>query len=225
MLKTLALIPARGGSKGIPRKNCRLLAGKPLIAWSIEAALASPYIDSVVVSTDDQEIADISRQYGAQVPFMRPSELAQDDSPGMAPVLHALEQLPQFDHILLLQPTSPLRTLGEVNRCIEFAVARQAKAVVSVNESAQSPYWMYRLDVDSYLSQLIPSSEFTSRQQLPPVFSLNGALYFANCEWLKKTQTFLTHETLGFVMPIEQSLDIDTPFDWKIAELLLADTL
>lgn len=224
-MKTLALIPARGGSKGIPRKNCRLLAGKPLIAWSIEAALASPFIDSVVVSTEDQEIAEISLEYGALVPFMRPSELAQDDSPGMAPVLHALTMLPEFDHILLLQPTSPLRTVIEINRCIEFAIAQKANAIVSVCESAQSPYWMYELDATNHLSKLIANNDITRRQELPTVYSLNGALYFARTEWLHKAQTFLTDETLGFVMPLEQSLDIDTPFDWKIAELLLAETL
>jgi len=224
-LKTLALIPARGGSKGIPRKNCQLLAGQPLIAWSIQAALASPLIDCVVVSTEDPEIAAISVQLGALVPFIRPIELAQDDSPGIAPVLHALSMLPEFDHVLLLQPTSPLRTVTQINQCIEFAITQKANAVVSVCESTHSPYWMYRLDSSNHLSKLISCSDIPRRQELPAVYSINGALYFARTEWLLKTQTFITEETLGFVMPTEQSVDIDTPFDWKIAELLLAETL
>ena len=107
-MSILALIPARGGSKGVPRKNIRELCGKPLIAWSIEAAQKSKYIDRLVVSTEDEEIAEIARYYGAEVPFMRPPELSRDETSGMAPVLHALEQLPGYENILLLQPTSPL---------------------------------------------------------------------------------------------------------------------
>ena len=113
--RTLALIPARGGSKGIPRKNIRLIAGKPLIAWTIEAALRSSLLDAVMVTTDDPEIAEVASRAGAQVPFLRPAALAQDDTPGIAPVLHALDMLPGYDAVLLLQPTSPLRNTADID--------------------------------------------------------------------------------------------------------------
>jgi CMP-N,N'-diacetyllegionaminic acid synthase len=224
-LKTLALIPARGGSKGIPRKNIRLLAGKPLVAWSIQAALACPEIERVVVSTDDAEIAEISRRWGAEVPFMRPAELAQDDSPSMDTVLHALRQLPQFEAVVLLQPTSPLRTKADIQGCLAMAATEQARCVVSISEPASSPYWMFTLEPNGSLSKLISAPEVTRRQDLSPAYAINGALYYAQTEWLRANKNFLTAETLGYVMPPEKSLDIDTPLDWKIAELLLLNSL
>lgn len=223
-MKTLALIPARGGSKGIPRKNIRLLAGKPLIAWSIQAALACPEIERVVVSTDDAEIAEISRRWGAEVPFMRPAELAQDDSPSMDTVLHALRQLPQFDAVVLLQPTSPLRTKADIQGCLAMAATEQARCIVSISEPASSPYWMFTLEQNGSLSKLISAPEVTRRQDLSPAYAINGALYYAQTGWLRANKNFLTAETLGYVMPPEKSLDIDTPLDWKIAELLLLNS-
>ena len=224
-MKTLALIPARGGSNGIPRKNIRLLAGKPLIAWSIQAALACPEIERVVVSTDDAEIAEISRRWGAEVPFMRPAELAQDDSPSMDTVLHALRQLPQFDAVVLLQPTSPLRTKADIQGCLAMAATEQARCIVSISEPASSPYWMFTLEQNGSLSKLISAPEVTRRQDLSPAYAINGALYYAQTGWLRANKNFLTAETLGYVMPPEKSLDIDTPLDWKIAELLLLNSL
>src|ERR1700733_1950126 len=117
-MNVLGLIPARGGSKSIPRKNIKDIAGKPLIAWTIESALGSGLLAAVVVSTDDLEIGEVARRYGAETPFVRPAELARDDTPGVAPVLHALEVLPGFDAVLLMQPTSPLRTTEDINECI-----------------------------------------------------------------------------------------------------------
>ena len=222
-MKVLALIPARGGSKGIPRKNIRLLAGKPLIAWTIEAALASAHVSSVVVSTEDDEIADISRQWGAQIPFIRPAELAQDDTPGMAPVLHALDHLTQFDAILLLQPTSPLRTTADIDACLLLAQTRQANAIVSVCEPESHPGWMYTLDDNHCLKNLTGVPLCTRRQDLPRVYALNGALYFARTDWLRQHRSFISEDTMGFLMPKEKSIDIDTLFDWKMAELLLAE--
>jgi CMP-N-acetylneuraminic acid synthetase len=221
-LKTLALIPARGGSKGIPHKNIRQFAGKPLIAWTIEAALACPHIDDVVVTTDDVEIAEISRLWGARVPFMRPPELAQDSSPSIDVVMHALNQLPGYDAVVLLQPTSPLRTVDDLNGLLVFARDQQAHAVVSIAEPAASPYWMYQLTSNRELKKLIETPDITRRQNLPAVYALNGALYFANIEWLKQTQSFLTDETKGYVMTRENSLDIDTPLDWEFAELVMS---
>lgn len=222
-MKTLALVPARGGSKGIPRKNIKLLAGKPLIAWTIEAALASRLVDAVVVSTEDEEIADIARNFGAQVPFLRPAELARDDTPGIAPVLHALGQLPGFDSVMLLQPTSPLRTSEDIDECILLAEKLDAPAVVSVNETDAHPYWMYRIGENQHLESLMATESIALRQQLPPVYVLNGALYHARVNWLMRNRTFMTAETIAFVMPPQRSLDIDSLLDWKLAELLVGE--
>ncbi len=227
-MKTLALIPARGGSKGVPRKNVQAIAGKPLIAWTVQAALACQQIDQVVVSTDDDEIARISRMWGADVPFMRPAELAQDDSPSIDTVLHALNCLPHFDAIVLLQPTSPLRTTGDIADCITYAIAQKANAVMSISEASQSPYWMVQLMEANRIKKIIdnPRSDHASRRQdLPTAYAFNGALYFALTDWLIQNRTFLTDETRAFVMPQQRSVDIDTPLDWKLAELLLTESL
>jgi CMP-N-acetylneuraminic acid synthetase len=224
-LKTLALIPARGGSKGIPRKNIKPMAGKPLIAWTIEAALNAQLVDAVVVSTDDAEIAEISRQWKAQIPFMRPPELAQDDTPGIDPVLHALDKLPGYDAVLLLQPTSPLRTAADIDACIRLAHSKQAPSVVSVCEPEQHPYWMYKMDPELGLASLIDVPAFYRRQDLPAVYALNGALYYAHADWLRAHRSFEAENTVGYVMPRERSVDIDTLLDWKIAELLITERM
>jgi len=222
-LRILALIPARGGSKGIPRKNIKSIAGKPLIAWTIEAALCSRVLDAVVVSTEDEEIAGVARQWGAQVPFRRPPELARDDTPGIAPVLHALEQLPDFDAVLLLQPTSPLRTTEDIDACIGLAQDMQVSSVVSVSEPGKHPYWMYRLGADQRLQTLIDVPPILRRQDLPPVYAVNGALYYARADWLRQHHAFVTAETVAYVMPPERSVDMDTLLDWKLAEMLLKE--
>ena len=224
-MKTFALIPARGGSKGIPRKNIKLIAGKPLIAWTIEAALRSSLLSAVVVSTDDPEIADVARRAGAQVPFMRPAELAQDQTPGLDPVLHALDQLPQFDSVLLLQPTSPLRTTDDIDACLQLAFLHKAPSVVSVSEADPHPYWTYRVTEGQALTRFVDSEPVARRQDLPQAFALNGALYFAEVNWLRRSGAMLGPETLAYVMPKERSVDLDTPLDWKFAELLLKETL
>lgn len=222
-MKTLALIPARGGSKGIPRKNIKIIAGKPLIVWTIEAALRAAHIDAVVVSTDDEEIAAIARQAGAQVPFMRPAELASDAATGMAPVMHALDVLPEFDAVLLLQPTSPLRSTADIDACLALAVARAAPAVVSVSEPDAHPYWTYRIDDTLAMRPMIEAAPVARRQDLPTAGALNGALYYARTDWLRDNAGFIGEGTLAYMMPRERSVDIDTPFDWKFAELLLKE--
>lgn len=222
-MKVLGLIPARGGSKGIPRKNIKSIAGKPLIAWTIESALKSALLSAVVVSTDDLEIGEVARRYGAATPFVRPTELAQDDTPGVAPVLHALGQIPDFDAVLLMQPTSPLRTAEDIDACIGFAMEAAAGCVVSVTLSSQHPQWMYRLDAGRRLQPVVAAAHVTRRQDLPPVYSANGALYFARSGWLQHHRTFITAETLGYVMPGDRSIDLDSALDWKLAELLLKE--
>lgn len=220
-MKLLGLIAARGGSIGIPRKNIKPIAGKPLIAWTIEAALRSSRLDMVAVTTDDEEIADVARKHGAQVPFLRPAELARDDTPGVDPVLHALKMLPEFDSVLLMQPTSPLRNTADIDACIELAEKQNAPCVISVCSPERHPYWMYVLDAQLQMRPLIDQKHVTRRQDLPPVFSANGALYFARTEWLQRTRTFISPEAIAFVMPNERSIDVDSLLDWRLAESLL----
>lgn len=217
----LAIIPARGGSKGVPRKNIREVAGKPLIAWTIEEAKKSRYIDRIVVSTDDQEIADIAVQWGADVPFMRPAELARDDTPGITPVIHMLTTIqPQYDLVVLLQPTSPLRTVADIDGAIDLMVVRNSKACVSVVEPDKSPFWMYSLN---NLGNLLPllKGDYACRQDIPVVYALNGAVYVAESNWLARVQTFVTDETVAYIMTKERSIDIDTNIDLILANELL----
>jgi CMP-N,N'-diacetyllegionaminic acid synthase len=224
-MKTFALIPARGGSKGIPRKNVKMIAGKPLIVWTIEAALRSTVLSAVVVSTDDPEIAEVALHAGAQVPFMRPSELAQDQTPGLDPVLHAIDQLPQYDSVLLLQPTSPLRNTDDIDGCLRMAMQQNAPSVVSVSEADTHPYWTYRMTENQSLLRFVDSAPIARRQDLPAAVALNGAMYFANVNWLRRSGSLVGMETLAYVMTRERSIDLDTPFDWKFAELLLKESL
>ncbi len=217
----LALIPARGGSKGIPRKNIRPFCGKPLLQWSIDVALAAPSIDRVVVSTDDSEIAEVSLAAGAEVPFLRPEELASDTASGIAPVLHALEQLPEVSDVLLLQPTSPLRLVEDVEAIV--ALRRQAgrEAAVAVTLSGKHPAWMFSLSPQLLLEPLLSAPEAACRQQLKPAYALNGSLYLATREFLERERSFLTADTLGYVIPPERSVDIDNHLDWLWGEFLM----
>lgn len=213
----LAIIPARGGSKGVPRKNVREVAGKPLIAWTIEAAKKSKYIDRLIISSDDAEIIGVAKAWGCEAPFVRPAELAKDETPGIDPVLHALEMLPGYDLVVLLQATSPLRNTEDIDGCIAYCVTNGANACVTVTEAEQSPYWMFTLAPGGNMQPLIPVKEMAARRQdLPKAYLLNGAVYVANRNWLKSRKTFIAEETLGFVMPQERSLDIDTELDLKI---------
>lgn len=217
----LALIPARGGSKGIPRKNIRPFCGKPLLQWSIDVALAAPSVERVVVSTDDLEIAEIARACGAEVPFLRPPELASDTAPGIAPALHVLRQLPDVSHLLLLQPTSPLRQVDDVEATIALSRKTGNDAIVSVTTCSKHPAWMYALSPEQVIMPILDIQDASIRQQLPPAYVLNGALYFASRSFLEYEKKFLTSSTLGYVMPPERSVDIDTLLDWQWGEFLM----
>ncbi|MCR6523208.1 acylneuraminate cytidylyltransferase family protein [Lysinibacillus capsici] len=219
--RCLAVIPARGGSKGVPGKNIRLLAGKPLIAWTIEAAKRSKYITTTIVSTDDEEISTVAIEYGAEVPFIRPAHLAEDDTPGVAPILHALEQCPDYDYVVVLQPTSPLRTTEDIDGTIEKMFKNDGDFCVSVAEAAQSPYWMYTLNKDDVMQPLIDSPLVVRRQELPKAYILNGAVYVAKVEELKKTESFITSETVAYEMPEERSFDIDVEKDFFVCENIM----
>ncbi|WP_036214779.1 cytidylyltransferase domain-containing protein [Lysinibacillus sphaericus] len=218
----LAIIPARGGSKGVPRKNIRDLAGKPLIAWTIEEAKKSKYISRLILSSEDEEIIDIAKHYGCEVPFVRPRELAQDATPGIDPVLHAIQQCPDFDYVVLLQPTSPLRTVEDIDGCIELAIKQHADFCVSVTESEKSPYWMYTIKNNGHLNPLVMEDKIaTRRQDLPKSYVLNGAVYIARTSALVKEKSFLNKNTKAFIMPTMRSFDIDTELDMKICEGIL----
>lgn len=225
----LGLIPARGGSKGLPRKNIKPLLGKPLIAWTIEQALASKYLDRVVVSTDDKEIADISKKYGAEVPFMRPKELAEDNAKGIDVVLHAIDWLKendkrkQYDLIMLLQSTSPLRTTEDIDKAIELLfLLKEAKAIVSVCEVDHHSLWVNTLPDDRCMKDFIkPEIMNKNRQELPKFYRLNGAIYIAYCNYLQKRKSFFGKETFAYIMPREKSIDIDDKIDFKLVEILI----
>jgi CMP-N,N'-diacetyllegionaminic acid synthase len=219
----LAIVPARGGSKGVPRKNIRLLAGKPLIAWTIDEAKKSRYIDRLILSSEDDEIIEVAREFGCEIPFKRPDELAQDDTPGIESVIHAINTLEEkYDFVVLLQPTSPLRTVEDIDGCIHHCIITESPACVSLTEAQQSPYWMYHLDDDMKLKPFMQNGEkINRRQNLPKVYALNGAVYVAESEFINKNRSFLTEETVGYIMSEENSLDIDTEFDFAYCEWLV----
>lgn len=222
----LAIIPARGGSKGVPRKNIRELAGKPLIAWTIEAAKKSKYIDKLILSSEDPEIIDIARQWGCDVPFIRPEGLSKDTTPGMEPILHAIQKLEHYDYIVLLQPTSPLRDTSDIDKCIELCISQDSNACVSVSETEKSPYWMFTLDHSNQMTPMLKDKVVNVRRQdLPTFVALNGAVYVAKCDWLLEYKTFMNSQTIAYVMPKERSIDIDTEFDLWIAEAILTKCL
>jgi CMP-N,N'-diacetyllegionaminic acid synthase len=222
VLRLLAVIPARGGSKSIPRKNIKPFAGKPLLSWTIDAALKVSKISRVIVSTDDIEISQIARRHGAEVPFLRPSELAQDQTAGVYSLLHALEQLPDFDGVLLLQPTSPLRTADDIAGLIDLALESGSDSIVSVSKVNKHPFWMYTIQADKSLHPFCNGGDAVNRRQdLPDVYSLNGAIYFVRSSWVLEKKTLIGQNTLGYVMPEERSIDIDTMFDWRVAEIML----
>jgi len=219
--KILGIIPARGGSKGIPRKNIQIISGKPLIAWSIINAQQSKYIDKIILSSDDNEIISIAKQWKCDVPFVRPKELAEDDTPGIAPVLHAIQQFPDYDYIVLLQPTSPLRAVDDIDGCIEFCMQQNSKICVSVTEPPKNPFLLCTINTSPYIQPFHANGFIPTRQEIPEIFMINGAIYVAQAEWLNSTQSFLTPETIAYFMPYNRSLDIDTELDMKICELLL----
>jgi len=229
MSETIGLITARGGSKSIPQKNIKMLAGKPLIAWTIEVALQCKYLSRIIVSTDDEKIAEVARQWGAEVPFIRPAELARDDSSSISAVLHAIHWLEEKEgfcpeYIMQLQPTSPFRTAEDISRAIELAKDRHAVAVVSVCEAERHPYLCKRILDDGTLADFMKTDiNYLRRQDFPPAYALNGAIYLNQRGALLRDQTDLPEGTVAYVMPQERSIDIDTPWDWHLAELILKD--
>jgi CMP-N-acetylneuraminic acid synthetase len=223
--KLLAIIPARGASKRLPRKNILDLSGKPLIAWTIEAALGSKYIDRVVVSTDDQEIANIAKKHGADIPFIRPSELATDQTTSVDVVLHLLNQLEKiedkYDYVILLQPTSPLRTAKNIEEAIKLLRTKNSDAVISVCESGHPPLWYNTLPDDMSMDNFLDASIKNKRSQdLPKQYRINGAIYISSIERLRNESSFFLSENChAYIMEQNVSIDIDTRDDFDFALL------
>lgn len=225
-LRVVGIIPARAGSKGLLDKNIRLLCGKPLIYYTIVAALAARCLERVIVSTDSEQIAKIAKDYGAEVPFLRPPELAADDTARHLVVRHATtflvdKQNYQPDILVTLQPTSPLRRAEHIDAAIEIFNDTHADMVMSVCQAEHSPYWMRRIDGDGQLVSILPNSEqYTRRQDLPPVYRINGAVYVETyssvCGNTKRCQNIQ-----ALVMARVDSIDIDEEMDLKVAEMEL----
>ncbi len=221
----IGLIPARGGSKGIPKKNIRTFCGKPLIWWTIDKALKSNCLDRLVVSTDDKEIAKIALDAGAEVPFLRPKEIASDESTTFSVVKHLLEKLPEANKVLTLQPTSPLRRVEDIVGIIEFFESSKAESIVSLTEVDKHPSWMFSVDHNRKMTPVISGDIPTSRQNLSKIYVLNGALYIGNKDFYLKEKKMFTDKSLGYIMPKQVSIDIDNELDWKNAEILLKESI
>ncbi len=227
-MDTIALITARGGSKGVPGKNIAPVAGKPLIAWTIEAARASRKLGRVIVSTDDSGIAQIARSFGAEVPFTRPAELAGDKSSHISVVLHALDWLEKENcpprYLVLLQPTSPLRSPADIDGAIELAFAKDADSVVSVCAAHNHPLLVKKMTPEGTLANYASADlAYLRRQDLPEAFALNGAVYVTKSSVLREQKTFLPPRTVPYVMPAERSLEIDDPWDLHLVRLVMED--
>jgi len=223
----IAIIPARGGSESIPRKNIKLLADKPLIVYTIETALECKLLERVIVTTDDEEIAAISKEHGAEVPFIRPRELALDTTP-MLPVLqHAVSYLEQneklrIDIVVILQPTSPFREVSDIENCIKKLQNEKADSVVTVCEAEHNPYFvMMKFQNDNLVPLLKTEKPVTRRQDAPKVYRLNGAVYAVRRGVLMNENKIFTDNTKAVIMLHEKSIDLDRPLDFEFADFLM----
>lgn len=224
----IAIIPARGGSKGIPRKNIKNINGKPLISYTIAEVKKSKYINRIIVSTEDREIAEISKKYGAEVPFLRPKELAGDSTPGIDPIIHCINWLKENEnyrpeYVCLLQCTSPFRKVNQIDEAFEKLISKDSNSIVSVCESEISPYWMKKIDNGKMKDFLEDISFYARRQDTPTVYRLNGAIYIAKTDFLLKNKNWYTENTLSYIMDRNSSIDIDDMIDFKFAEFLMKE--
>lgn len=218
----LAIIPARGGSKRLPRKNILDLCSKPLISYSIEAGLKSKYISKVVVTSDDNEILTISKEYGA-VTINRPEYLANDTATTFDALEHTINSLEKYDYIVLLQPTSPLRNEKHIDEAIELLNEKDANAVISVCETEHSPLWCNTLDEELNMSNFLSKEILNKRSQdLPKYYRINGAIYICKTEELLKNKGFfLKDKVFAYIMDKKDSVDIDEEIDFKLAQFCL----
>ncbi len=224
---TLGAIFARGGSKGVPRKNIRLLADKPLIGYSIETALSSDLIDRVIVSTDDEEIADVARTFGAEVPFMRPPELAQDDTPEWLAWQHAIRTLDmdgkEIDSFVCIPPTSPMRALEDIDACIQLLINSDADIVLTATPARRSPHFNMIVINEDHSARLVipPEKRIYRRQSAPMVYDITTIAYAARPEFVLNSSSIFDGNVKSVVVPEERAIDIDTELDFQFAEFLL----
>ena len=214
-LSVLGLITARGGSKGVPGKNILPVGGQPLIAWTIQAARGSRFVDRLVLSSDDHNIIEVARAYGCEAPYVRPADLAADSTASIDVVLDALGRLPDYDIVVLLQPTSPLRTSADIDNTLERLHVSGAPTCVTLRPANEHPYWTFKVGPDGHLERFAePLGGVPARRQdLPAAWCLNGAVYAARVEWLMRHKTFVCNQTVCHPMPAERSLDVDTAED------------
>jgi len=221
--KIVCIIPARGGSKGLPGKNIKMFLNKPLIAHTIEQAKKSRLIDRVIVSTDDKKIASISKKYNAEVPFIRPIFLAQDKSSTIDVLLHVIEWLKKnsypFDILVLLHATAPLRSVEDINNCIKLLFNKNVSNVFSVTEAQRNPYFNM-VEVVRGKVRLVKKGCFASRQQAPKVYDMNASIYVWWKDTLKSEKKIFLRNSCVYVMPKKRSTDIDDEIDFRTAELL-----
>jgi len=219
----IAIIPARGGSKGLPGKNIKEMCDKPLIAYTIEAALKSKSIDHVILSTDDEEIAAVAKKYGAEVPFMRPAELASDTAMAVDNYIYTIGRLEKewntkIDSFVVLQPTSPLRIAEDIDGAVELFNARNADSVVTYVKEAHPIFWHKKIDENNKLEGTI-----ANRQELPITYYPNGAVYVFSTEMIRQKK-YYTDKSYAYIMPRERSIDIDFIDDFKYAEFLMSNS-
>ncbi len=223
-MKIISIIPARGGSKGVAKKNIRLLAGRPLIHYTIHAAQHSKYINNIIVSTDDEEITEVASTEGVTV-LKRPPELSGDESPTIDAVHHVIKKCKieglNPDIVILLQPTSPFRTSHDIDAALELFLKNGCDSVISVVETMHPPYWNMIID-GLFLCPLFDQESLRMRRQdLPKTYLPNGAIYIASAETLIQTSSFYTIKTKPYIMPPERSFDIDSEFDLLFAEAVM----
>jgi CMP-N-acetylneuraminic acid synthetase len=219
----IGIITARGGSRGIPRKNIKDLNGKPLIAYTIEVGKKSRHLNRVIVSTDDVEIADVAKTWGAEVPCMRPEEFARDNTPTLPVIQHMtrhIEETEKVDIVVTLQPTSPLRTAEDIDGAVQKLIDTNADTVVSVVEVKHHPYLTFKLDGDK-LEPLYCMEKRLRRQELPTIYALNGAVYVTRRDTLLNRNSIYGDDNRGYVMPEERSMDIDSLFHFKLVEAIM----
>lgn len=224
----LAIIPARGGSKGIPGKNIRLLCGKPLIAYTIEAAMAAHTIGRVILSTDDPQIAQIAGKYNVEIPFMRPKELAQDDSLAIDNYIYTIDRLNtefnnNYGEFVALLPTVPLRTSQDIDNAVELFSQKNADSVISCTKLHHPLEWVCSINDDGVIhrDKKADIKKMMNRQESGQGYIPNGALYVFNYSLLKENYSYYSDKTYAYVMPPERSIDIDTELDLKFVEFLM----
>lgn len=226
-MRNLAIIPARSGSKGLKDKNIKMLNGKPLLAYTIEAAIKSALFQEIMVSTDSEGYADIARQWGARVPFLRSEELSSDDVSSWAVARDVLQKYTQqgqnFNTFALLQPTSPLRTAEDIAKAYNTLYEKGANAIVGVTEAEHSPLWCGTLPEDQSLADFFKTADSYNqpRQILVPYFRINGAIYIVKTKYFYTANDIYENQCYAYIMSRGNSIDIDTEIDFKLAKILL----